>query len=113
MSLSSGTPKFRVAIWWVGPRLMNAMQTKFLYSGAGIGGLVLAVTIAKFADRDIQIDLYEAHDAITTTGTGITVSRRTTEVLEALGLYEEISCVLTKPPSSSHGLSRSLSGNRV
>ncbi|KAJ8597696.1 FAD/NAD(P)-binding domain-containing protein [Rhizopogon salebrosus TDB-379] len=79
------------------------MQIKFLCSGAGIGGLVLAVTIAKFADRDIQIDLYEAHDAIRTTGTGITVSRRTTEVLEALGLYEEISRVLMKPPSSGHG----------
>jgi salicylate hydroxylase len=92
---------------------MNAMQIKFLCSGAGIGGLVLAVTIAKFADRDIQIDLYEAHDAIRTTGTGITVSRRTTEVLEALGLYEEISRVLMKPPSSGHGLSKNLSGNRV
>ncbi|OJA15165.1 hypothetical protein AZE42_08928 [Rhizopogon vesiculosus] len=86
MSLSSGTPKFRVAI-----------------CGAGIGGLVLAVTIGKFAGRDVQIDLYEAHDVITATGAGIVFSRRTMEVIEALGLYEEISCVSAKPPSSSQG----------
>lgn len=86
MSLSSGTPKFRVAI-----------------CGAGIGGLVLAITIAKFAGHDIHIDLYEAHDAITTAGAGIAISRRTSEVINELGMHEEISCVSTKPPSSSHG----------
>ncbi|KAG1845154.1 hypothetical protein F4604DRAFT_211000 [Suillus subluteus] len=72
MLLSSSTPKFRVAI-----------------CGAGIGGLVLAITIGKFARRDIYIDLYEAHDAITTTGAGISVSRRTAEVMVELGLYEK------------------------
>ncbi|KAG1871764.1 hypothetical protein DFJ58DRAFT_762287 [Suillus subalutaceus] len=64
MLLSSSTPKFRVAI-----------------CGAGIGGL--------FAGRDIHIDLYEAHDAITTAGAGISVSRRTAEVMVELGLYEK------------------------
>ncbi|KAG0704178.1 hypothetical protein DFH29DRAFT_393929 [Suillus ampliporus] len=86
MSLSSGTPKFRVAI-----------------CGAGIGGLVLAVTLGKFAGRDIHIDLYEAHDAITTAGAGISVWPRTTQIMEELGLYEEISRVSTEPPSSSNG----------
>ncbi|OJA18233.1 hypothetical protein AZE42_10462 [Rhizopogon vesiculosus] len=85
MSFSSDTPKFRVAI-----------------CGAGIGGLVLAVTIGKFANRDIQVDLYEAHDSITTIGAGIMISPRITDVLEALGLYEEISHFLKKPRASSH-----------
>ncbi|OJA19703.1 hypothetical protein AZE42_08386 [Rhizopogon vesiculosus] len=78
MSFSSGSPKFRVAI-----------------CGAGIGGLVLAVTIGKFADRDIQIDLYEAHDTITTAGAGLVISRRTTEMIEPLGLNKELFNVST------------------
>ncbi|OJA15162.1 hypothetical protein AZE42_08924, partial [Rhizopogon vesiculosus] len=85
MSLSSGTPKFRVAI-----------------CGAGIGGLTLAVIIAKFAERDIQVDIYEAHDSITTTGAGIIISRRTAEVMEALDLYEEVSRVSIRDPSSTN-----------
>ncbi|KAG1859289.1 hypothetical protein F4604DRAFT_1793252 [Suillus subluteus] len=85
MSLSLANPKFRVAI-----------------CGAGIGGLALAVTLGKFADQDIHIDLYEAHDTITTTGAGITIPSRTSEVLKELGMYEEISRVSTKPPSFSH-----------
>jgi salicylate hydroxylase len=84
-----------------------------LGSGAGIGGLFLAITIEKFADRNIQVDLYEAHDAITTAGAGIVVSQRTTEIIEALGLYEEISRVSTKPPSSNYGLSKSFFNNYV
>ncbi|KAG1871765.1 hypothetical protein DFJ58DRAFT_652377, partial [Suillus subalutaceus] len=58
-------------------------------SGAGIGGLILAITIGKFAGRDIHIDLYEAHDVITTVGAGIVVSQRTAEVMVELGLYEK------------------------
>ncbi|KAG1752199.1 hypothetical protein EDB19DRAFT_1627833 [Suillus lakei] len=72
-------------------------------SGAGIGGLVLAVTIGNFAGRNIHIDLYEAHDTITTAGAGVSLWRRAMEIMEELGLDEEISRVSTKPPSSSHG----------
>jgi salicylate hydroxylase len=82
MLLSSSTPKFRVAI-----------------CGAGIGGLVLAITIGKFARSDIHIDLYEAHDAITTAGAGISLSPRTAEVMVELGLNEKI-----PHPSSNDGL---------
>jgi len=81
------------------------IETDFECSGAGIGGLVLAVTIGKFADRDVQIDLYEAHDAITTAVTGIVVSRHIREVMEVLGLYQEVIRVSAEPPSSSSGLS--------
>ncbi|KAG2130017.1 hypothetical protein BD769DRAFT_1666951 [Suillus cothurnatus] len=86
MSLSSGSPKFRVAI-----------------CGAGIGGLVLAITIGKFAGRDIPIDIYEAHDAITTAGAGITLWPRTVEIMKELGMYEEMSRIVTKTPSANHG----------
>ncbi|KAG1737580.1 uncharacterized protein EDB91DRAFT_1140799 [Suillus paluster] len=86
MSFSSGTPKFRIAI-----------------CGAGIGGLVLAVTIGKFAGHDIHIDLYEAYDAIATAGAGISVSPRTSELMKELGMYEEVSRASTKFPSSSRG----------
>ncbi|KAG1802031.1 uncharacterized protein HD556DRAFT_1304228 [Suillus plorans] len=60
-------------------------------------------TIGKFAGRDIHIDLYEAHDAITAAGAGITVARRTAEVMVELGLYEKISRISASPPSSSYG----------
>ncbi|KAG2134803.1 hypothetical protein DEU56DRAFT_913583 [Suillus clintonianus] len=86
MSLSSSTPKFRVAI-----------------CGAGIGGLVLAITIGKFAGHSIHIDLYEAHEAITTAGAGVGISPRTLEVIKELGIYEEYSRVANKPSSSSLG----------
>ncbi|OJA17266.1 hypothetical protein AZE42_03032, partial [Rhizopogon vesiculosus] len=81
------TAKFRVAI-----------------CGAGIGGLFLAVTIGKFADCNVQVDLYEAHDTITTAGTGIVVSRHIMEVMEVLGLHQEVIRVSAEPPSSSYGL---------
>ncbi|KAG0703572.1 hypothetical protein DFH29DRAFT_916140 [Suillus ampliporus] len=84
MSLSSAPPKFRVAI-----------------CGAGIGGLVLAVTIGKFAGNDIHVDLYEAHDAISTTGAGVVVSRRTSEIMQELGMLDEISRASTKSPPSN------------
>ncbi|OJA07727.1 hypothetical protein AZE42_06104 [Rhizopogon vesiculosus] len=96
MPFSSGAPKFRVAI-----------------CGAGIGGLVLAITIGQFAGRDVEVDIYEAHDTITTAGVGIFVSRRTIEVIETLCLHEEFSRASTKPSSSTRGLSKSLSVNRV
>ncbi|OJA09582.1 hypothetical protein AZE42_13065, partial [Rhizopogon vesiculosus] len=86
MSSSSAAPKFRVAI-----------------CGAGIGGLVLAIAIEKFAQRNVQIDVYESRDAITTAGAGISIALRATEIMRELGMYEEIFGVSTKPPSSGLG----------
>lgn len=73
-----------------------------------MAGLILAITIGKFAGRDIHIDLYEAHDTIKTAGAGITLWPRTMEIMKELGMHEEMSRILTKPPSSSHGLFREL-----
>ncbi|KAG0707085.1 hypothetical protein DFH29DRAFT_1066512 [Suillus ampliporus] len=92
MSLPSSPPKFRVAI-----------------CGAGIGGLALAITIGKFAGHNIHIDLYEAHDTISTAGVGIVLSRRTSEVMQEFGVYEEISRVSTKPPFPNHWIKTRIS----
>ena len=73
-----------------------------LSSGAGVGGLVLAITIGKY-DPSIPIDLYEAHDSIDTAGVGITVWKRTHEVMIELGLFDEFKEIFTHKPDSSHG----------
>ncbi|KAF8432728.1 hypothetical protein L210DRAFT_3650186 [Boletus edulis BED1] len=85
MSLSESGPKFRVAI-----------------CGAGIGGLVLAITIGKY-DPSIPIDLYEAHDSIDTAGVGITVWPKTHDVMINLGLFDEFEQIFTYGPEHSPG----------
>ncbi|KAF8558629.1 FAD/NAD(P)-binding domain-containing protein [Imleria badia] len=82
---SESRPKFRVAI-----------------CGAGIGGLVLAITIGKY-DPSIPIDLYEAYDSIDTAGVGITVWKKTHEVLIDLGLFDEFKQIFTYDPERSRG----------
>ena len=71
-------------------------------SGAGIGGLVLAITIGKYGPS-IPIDLYEAHDSIDTAGVGITVWRQTHEVLIELGLFDDFQQILTHDPQRNPG----------
>ncbi|KAF8558624.1 FAD/NAD(P)-binding domain-containing protein [Imleria badia] len=78
-------PKFRVAI-----------------CGAGIGGLVLAITIGKY-DPCIPIDLYEAHDSIDSAGVGITVWKQTHDVMVDLGLFDEFKQIFTYDPERSRG----------
>lgn len=74
--------------------------TKPPSSGAGIGGLVLAITIGKY-DSSIPIDLYEAHDSIDTPGVGISMWKKTHEVLIDLGLYDEFKEIFTFDPERS------------
>ncbi|OJA09152.1 hypothetical protein AZE42_11739 [Rhizopogon vesiculosus] len=82
----SATPKFRVAI-----------------CGASIGGLVLAITIDKFAKRNVKVDLYEARDTLVTAGSGISLGPHPNQIMKELGIYEEVSRVSTKP-SPGHGI---------
>ncbi|KAG6380307.1 hypothetical protein JVT61DRAFT_8416 [Boletus reticuloceps] len=70
--------------------------------GAGIGGLILAITIGKY-DPSIPIDLYEAHDSIETAGVGITVWKQTHDVMVDLGLFDEFKQILTYDPERSRG----------
>ena len=77
-----------------------ALVTQMPRSGAGIGGLVLAITIGKY-DPSIPIDLYEAHDSIDTAGVGITVWRQTHEVMIELGLLDDFKQIFTHSPEDS------------
>ncbi|TFY64904.1 hypothetical protein EVG20_g5781 [Dentipellis fragilis] len=64
-------PKFRVAI-----------------CGGGIGGLTLAATLGRYGNT--PVDIYESATEIGTIGAGISVWRRTWEVMQRLGLQEEM-----------------------
>ena len=79
-----------------------AHVTQISRSGAGIGGLVLAITIGKY-DSSIPIDIYEAHDSIDTAGVGITISKQTHQVLTELGLFDDFKQILTHDPERSLG----------
>ena len=72
------------------------VRERFLasYSGAGIGGLVLAITIGKY-DSSIPIDLYEAHDSVDTAGVGITLWKQVHEVMIELGLFDDLKQIFT------------------
>jgi len=83
LSSSDSGDKFRVAI-----------------CGAGIAGLVLAITIGKY-DPSIPIDIYEAHDSIETAGVGIVLRRH--EVLMELGLFDEFKQIFSHNSMTLHG----------
>ncbi|KZT01925.1 FAD/NAD(P)-binding domain-containing protein [Laetiporus sulphureus 93-53] len=74
-------PKFRVAI-----------------VGAGIGGLLLALSLEKFCDN-IAVDIYESTAVLTETGAGIGVWPRVQEILRHIGLEDEL---LSMSYSKSH-----------
>lgn len=57
-------------------------------SGGGIGGLTLAAVLNK--NCDILVDIYEAKPVISTIGAGIAIWKRSWQVLQDLGLEEEI-----------------------
>lgn len=61
------------------------------FSGGGICGLTTAIAIAKLSrDKDIHIDIYEASQAFTEVGAGVTVWRRPWQILKTLGLTEDL-----------------------
>lgn len=78
----------------------SAAQT--CHSGAGIAGLVLAITIGKY-DPSIPIDLYEAHDCIDTDGVGITVWQQVNEVMIELGLFDDLKRIFTPNDGDDRG----------
>ena len=77
------------------------MLSELFISGAGIGGLTLALTIGRYSQ--VAIDLYEAQAEITTVGAGITVWKRTREIMEELDLYSGLAKLTTRPPEDSNG----------
>ncbi|KAH8104119.1 FAD/NAD(P)-binding domain-containing protein [Cristinia sonorae] len=75
------SPKFRVAI-----------------CGGGIGGLVLALALARHSD--IQVDIYEAAREFAEIGAGIGVWPRTWKILQSLGLDHDLSQVAVVRPTN-------------
>ena len=66
-----------------------------LLSGGGIGGLTLAFALSR--SPNIRVDVYEAASKFAEIGAGIIVQWRARQVLESLGLEEDIIRLL--PPS--------------
>ncbi|KAF9482273.1 salicylate hydroxylase, partial [Pholiota conissans] len=59
--------------------------------GGGIGGLGLALALARFdADSSIQVDIYEAATKLTQVGAGITFWPRGWDVIKDLGLEDDL-----------------------
>lgn len=73
-----------------------------IHSGGGISGLTLAVTIGKYCDN-VAIDLYESYPAISTVGAGIAMWERATNVMQRLGLDEELKKVSVPHPPGKNG----------
>ena len=81
------------------------MVADWIYSGGGIAGLTLAVTLGRYEESDspIQVDLYESGPEITTVGAGISVWPRTWEVMRALGLYDQLASEAVKEAGGRDG----------
>jgi hypothetical protein len=87
-----GTSQLHVSIWSVSIHILPVTHPDIYFdpnflltSGAGIGGLVLAIVIGKF-NPNLAIDLYEAGPEISTVGAGIGIWRRTWDIAQDMGL---------------------------
>ena len=82
--------KFRIAIVCVtNKRLIYRSHVQ--RRGAGIGGLMLACCIAQMDKRKkIELDIYEATAELAEIGAGINLWPRAFEILEKIGLEEDI-----------------------
>ncbi|PIL34399.1 hypothetical protein GSI_03174 [Ganoderma sinense ZZ0214-1] len=73
MASSKGKPKLRVAI-----------------IGGGMGGLVLALCLKKYAAASVHFDIYESAAELTEVGAGVGMSPRVWSIMRELGLEEEL-----------------------
>lgn len=72
-----------------------------LYSGGGIGGLCLAVSLSKYSH--LEIKLYEAAGQFKEIGAGVMIWARTWHILESMGLASEFSNIAHSPPTGAQG----------
>lgn len=103
---SPATPPLRIAIWFVS--CMSFTELSLIvqhHSGAGIGGLALAVVLGKFerTDAPLEVSIYERHSEVAVFGAGISAWQRTWRVMELLGLDEELSAAAERPPNKKMG----------
>ena len=87
---STQASPIRVAVVYVAPPhpQLRILTLNFL-SGAGMGGLVLALFIQKYCPA-IQVDIYESTAGLTEVGVGIGMYPRVWEVVRFLGLEADI-----------------------
>ena len=68
-------------------------------SGAGIGGLTAAVVLCK--STDLEIDIYESSKMLNEVGAGVGMWKRTWNVMQALGLSDELTEMFGRVPSEN------------
>lgn len=85
--------------------LQSSITNSTYYSGAGIGGIALAVVLGKFERPEVPlvVNIYERHPEVAVFGAGISVWQRTWRVMELLGLDEELSAEAERPPNKKLG----------
>jgi len=74
-------PKFKVAI-----------------CGGGIGGLTLALVLDKYSNHDIEVDVYESKSAFSEIGAGLSIWKRTWQIIKNLGLETSLGEMAITPP---------------
>lgn len=72
------------------------------FSGGGIAGLSLAVTLGKYSQ--IVVDIYESAQEMGTVGAGLVVWKRTWEVMRQIGLDVEMTKRGISHPSDGQSL---------
>ena len=70
-------------------------------SGGGIGGLTLAVALSKA--KDVQVDVYEATSKFSEVGAGVGMWKRTWNVMEELGLGDDLKEMIGRELSNDLG----------
>lgn len=85
-----------------------------LYSGGGIAGLCLSVSLAKY--RDIELNVYEAAATFKEVGAGVMMWGRVWRVLSLLGMadaFRELAGDTKDGDTSKYALCITLAGQRV
>ena len=75
-------------------------------SGCGIGGLALGAFLSKFSAEngtDIQVDIYESKPEVSTLGAGVGIWKHSWEVLQELGVEEDVIQRGFKVPKEGEG----------
>ena len=60
------------------------------HSGGGMGGLVLALCLKKYASDSVRFDIYESASELTEVGAGVGMSMRIWSIMRELGLEDDL-----------------------
>lgn len=71
----------------------SAQPLRIAIIGGGLGGLTLALTLAREKGANIQVTIYEAAAAFAEIGAGISIGRNAWHVFDLLGLSEAYAAI--------------------